>query len=348
MIILQSTNNIHKHKWAEIIEQEVSGEPMLLPSYLELFCEKGETAECALAEYKNGKIIYPYIKRLIPGSIDYFDLTSAYGYGGPRTIGTVTSTEKEEFWALFQHAIEKDRVVSEFIRFMLKRENETNYPGEIVDRGANVICSLDIDLNSQWMDLDYKVRKNVKKATSFNLKLVTDRGEHIDDFLKIYYATMDRREANERYYFKKSFYEKLNAGIKGHMVYFYALKDSEVISAELVLFGKENMYSYLGGTINEYYKMRPNDFLKWEIIKWGHEQNIKNFVLGGGYSDNDGIFRYKRSLAPNGVGRFYSGQRIINIEKYDELVCRRNESLVRKGGTAVNAKTESYFPLYRI
>lgn len=37
---------------------------------------------------------------------------------------------------------------------------------------------------------------------------------------------------------------------------------------------------------------RANDFLKFEVIKWAKEKGFKNYVLGGGYGTDDGIFQY--------------------------------------------------------
>ena len=110
-----------------------------------------------------------------------------------------------------------------------------------------------------------------------------------------------------------------------------------MISAELVIYGSENCYSYLGGTNSEYFDLRPNDFLKYEIIKWAKNKGLKNFVLGGGYGSDDGIYQYKLSLAPHGVYNFYIGRKVFDQKSYDELVSLRDE----------NELNEKFFPLYR-
>jgi hypothetical protein len=348
MIILNSDNKDHRAIWISLVEKELAGEPMLLPSYLELFCSAGDKAMCAFGEFNSGKILYPFIKRIIPGVRDVFDLTSSYGYGGPCVIGCVSSEEKATFWSSTQTAAGEANVVSEFIRFMLGREEECDYPGQIVKRSSNVIRLLDIDLDTMWMEFGHKIRKNVIKASSFDLQFVVDKGENLEDFMRIYYSTMDRCDAKENYYFKRDFYEKLNTELTNHAIYFYVLKDGQVISTELVLYGKENMYSYLGGSMSEFFYMRPNDFLKYEIIRWGHEKGIQNYILGGGYKGDDGIFRYKQNFAPEGVVKFFTGQRVFDQEKYEKLVSLRNKKAIREGGEPVSGETHSFFPLYRV
>ena len=63
--------------------------------------------------------------------------------------------------------------------------------------------------------------------------------------------------------------------------------------------------------------------MKYEIIKWAHEKGLKNFVLGGGYGADDGIFRYKASLAPKGIVDFYIGKKIFDRKLYNYLISVR-------------------------
>ena len=88
----------------------------------------------------------------------------------------------------------------------------------------------------------------------------------------------------------------------------YVVHEGKIISTELVIYGTENAYSYLGGTDRDYFDVRPNDYLKYEIIKWAKAKGLKNFVLGGGYGADDGIFQYKLCLAPHGEYDFYIGR----------------------------------------
>ena len=128
--------------------------------------------------------------------------------------------------------------------------------------------------------------------------------------------------------------------MRENVMYFHVFYEGKVISTELVIYGAENCYSYLGGTNREYFDLRPNDFLKYEIIKWAKEKGLKNFVLGGGYGADDGIFQYKTCLAPRGIVDFYIGRKIFDKEKYKSLVeIRANEN--------PSCRESGYFPQYR-
>ena len=225
----------------------------------------------------------------------------------------------------------------EFVRFELFTDYHEHYDGEVETRTHNVVRSLEMPLDEMWMDFKQKVRKNVKKANSFNLScIIENTGEYLEDFLRIYYGTMDRTDAEGEYYFKRQFFEDLNE-MKDNVMYFHAVHEGKIVSTELVIYGAENCYSYLGGTDREYFDVRPNDYLKYEIIKWAKEKGLKNFVLGGGYGADDGIFQYKLALAPHGEFKFYIGRKIFDMESYDNLVALRSEDLLN----------EKFFPKYR-
>ncbi len=263
----------------------------------------------------------------------YFDLITPYGYGG--FWGNVTNWEKLN--QLYTAYCVKHHYICEFVRFELFADYIEHYDGEIETRTHNVVRSLEMPLDEMWMDFKQKVRKNVKKANSYNLNcIIENNNDHLDDFLRIYYSTMDRTAAEDEYYFSKHFFENLNE-MRDNIMYFHAVYDDKIVSTELVIYGSENAYSYLGGTDRDYFDVRPNDYLKYEIVKWAKAKGLKNFVLGGGYGADDGIFQYKLCLAPHGKYDFYIGRKIFDKESYDRLVRFRT-------GEVLN---DRFFPMYR-
>ena len=70
------------------------------------------------------------------------------------------------------------------------------------------------------------------------------------------------------------------------------------------------------------------------------EKGLKNFVLGGGYGADDGIFQYKTCLAPKGIVDFYIGRKVFDNENYKKLVDIRAEE-------NPGCLESGYFPKYR-
>lgn len=265
-----------------------------------------------------------------------FDIITPYGYGGFWTQGKYN----DEIENAFVEYCKNESYVSEFVRFHILSDNYRYYSGDVSSLTQNVVINLELPLDEILANSEYKIRKNLKRATKSELSIELDHlGTRIDDFLNIYYKTMERNNANEAFYFKKEFFEKINMMI-GNFVYFYVIKDNEVISTELILYDERSCYSFLGGTLEESFQFRPNEFLKFEVIQWAQNKGIESFILGGGYGSNDGIFKYKRSFAPNSVYDFFVGRRIFDSVKYDELLKLRGIDISNDG-------INSYFPAYR-
>lgn len=307
-------------EWNKIVEDDFENEPMLKPYYIELFCDKGDIPVMFLFFAQNGKILYPLIKRHIPFRKDKYDVISVYGYGGPNVSGSVNQAEWKEFWRQINEWYMDNDVVTEVVKFNLFDNDKCMYPGTIERVMNNIVCDVDGSFEECVSKFDRKVRKNVRKAERNDLRIEIQRnGDNLKEFLKIYYGTMQRREADEKFYFTEDFFETLHSKMEKNFCYFYVYKDDRVISAELVLLSDKCMYSYLGGTDQEYFDMRPNDFLKYHIIKWGNEHLKKYFVLGGGHGCEDGIYNYKKSFAPDGQRMFCVGTKIINLSDYNKL-----------------------------
>ncbi len=311
--------------YAQACQLHGDGEPLLF------YCEMDNVRGIQVVMKRDIAQIPQFAGKIPAGQ--YFDFATPYGYGGWLLEG---EGDPSPIYAAYLNWCRENSIVSEFVRFELFSNSRTGYYGEVIPRTNNIVRSLDIPMEEMLMDFEHKVRKNLKKAESFGLGIAVDAtGEHLEDFLEIYYGTMDRNDATQSYYFKENFYQQINT-LKGNYMYFHVLLENKIIATELVLMGSDTMYSFLGGTNSAYFAYRPNDFLKYHIIKWGRENGYHQFVLGGGYGADDGIFRYKKSFAPGGVVPFYTGQAILDQESYDYLLSLREE-LPESG----------FFPKYR-
>ena len=276
------------------------------PEYVSLY--EGEPL-CAVAD----GVLYPFLLRSDPA-----DIVTPYGYGGAFRTG---EADADAFWAAFDEWAAEQGVVSELVRFSLFPEQLLPYPGERERRLTNVVRDLGGD---PWMDFEHKVRKNVKKARRSGLRFEADEtGERLDDFLRLYEHTLERRGADARYRFPRAFFERIRDRLAGHVVFGHVLADGRMVSSELVLLSAETAYSFLGGTDESAYELRPNDLLKVELFEWARAAGKRRFVLGGGHREDDGIFRYKRSFAPHGLVPFEIGMRVFDEARYAELSAGR-------------------------
>jgi CelD/BcsL family acetyltransferase involved in cellulose biosynthesis len=344
-----------RQAWLRVWESWPQREVFAHPGYVTLYSDEGASrACCAVLESSGASVLYPFLMRDIsveeywePSIGPVVDLTSAYGYGGPYVWGDELGGIADAFWSRFEAWALQERVISEFVRFALYPATLPGYSGVKEERLQNVVRRLDLPADDLWMDFKQKVRKNVKKAQRSGVVVHRDAsGERLEDFLRIYESTMDRRDASRQYYFPRSYFERLQEELTGHFMYFHAVAEDRVISTELVLVSAENVYSFLGGTDREMFALRPNDLLKYEIMLWARQQEKKRFVLGGGYQENDGIYQYKLAFAPDGAVPYFVGCRVFDQDAYTALL-RKKRGGDDDSGSVDNLSRGGYFPAYR-
>lgn len=330
--------------WDAVVRSFLNYDVQYLSNYARAFCLHGD-GEPLLFYYDDGntRAINVFMKRDISAagiiSLEpscWFDIVTPYGYGG----FLIEGTNFEAVFKSYEHFCSSEGFVCEFVRFNLFSDYQKYFNGTVVSVSNNVVRSLLCSIEQIQMEFEHKVRKNLKKALGSGLSIEIDfSGKRFADFYEIYRKTMSRTGADASYHFGRNFFESIGK-MQGNFVYFHVLKDCKVISSELVLLGPANCYSFLGGTDVDYFEFRPNDYLKYEIILWAKKMKLKNFVLGGGYGQDDGIYRYKKSFAPNGIHKFYVGKRIFSKTKYDKLVELRQKAKPLD-------LNSSFFPLYR-
>ena len=278
----------------------------------------------------------------------YFDVCSPYGYSGPFYNDTLQKECLSEFWSAVDEWYTDNNIVSEFIRFCLK-ENHHFYSGKLIPTLTNIKgCILEEKL--QWKGFKQKVRNNYRKAIKNNLKATIANKEKINEntilaFFNIYTSTMKRKNASKQYLYPLSYFKRFIKENIDICVIALIYKENIAISTELILLSNDTMYSFLGGTLEDYFYARPNDFLKIEVMKWARKHEIKHYVLGGGINDNDNLYKYKKSFFPLDKDIiYYTGKKIINKNVYDKLL---NKKLKNIKDAAKENSCNNYFPEYR-
>ncbi|WP_089155636.1 GNAT family N-acetyltransferase [Micromonospora sp. NBS 11-29] len=337
-------------RWAGVHAAWPAREVFAHPAYVRLFAGPRDEPLAAYARTEQGFVLYPFVLRPVdtPHLRDTLvcrDIISPYGYGGAFQHA-VSDVEAKAFWHAFDGFCATRRVVSEFSRLSLFPDQRLAPPGPTEQKLMNVVCDLRATEDEMWREFDHKVRKNVNKARRSGVTIEVDlSGVGLDDFLRIYEGTMDRRRATAGFYFPRSFFQTIIDELPGQFVFFHARHDGRVVSTELVLVSGSHLYSFLGGTEQHAFGLRPNDLLKFEIMRWGRAQGRTRFVLGGGYQDGDGIFRYKRAFAPDGLLPFSVCGRVLDRVTYARLNSAHCREARRRDPSW--APSDEFFPEYR-
>lgn len=276
----------------------------------------------------------------------YKDVITPYGYGGPLCKNCDDKKVLSKFWELTDKWYRKNNIVSEFIRFNLNG-NHTSYSGELTETLLNVKGKIKETDEEQWTTFSTKVRNNYRKATQHNLTFKLYEGEAITDsvienFHKVYIETMDRNNAKDIYYFPKQYFENIIHANPSNFAIAKSYKDNVVASVELIIINNSTLYAFLGGTRAKYFECRPNDFLRVEILKWAVKNNKKYYVLGGGLTNGDGLYKSKKVFFPKDEDVvFYTGRKIINEDVYALL----SKNVINSKKYDENC---NFFPIYRL
>ncbi|HYG67254.1 MAG TPA: GNAT family N-acetyltransferase [Anaeromyxobacteraceae bacterium] len=338
-------------RWRALWERWPGREVMASPAYVRLFARPGDRAVCLVGEGAGATILFPLVLRPLaaepwaaPGEARW-DATSPYGFGGPFALGDGV-LEHEAFWDAYEAFCREARIVTTFARLSVFPGELAPIRGRVVERGPNVVRDLRPGLDAIWRDYAHNVRTNVRGAQKAGLRVEVDvTGASLDAFVDVYHHTMERRGASEWYFFSRPFFEAIVANLTGQFGIVNVLAGSKVLSSELVLASATRIYSFLGGTRAEAFKLRPNDLVRHGSVVWGVETGKSELVLGGGFAPEDGILRHKRYLAPNGDVPFRVAELVHDEPAFDALV-RHRAALAAASGRAW-APREDFFPPYR-
>ena len=335
--------------WLRLWEEWPRREVFAHPEYVKLFARGCDHAVCAVQETPRGMILLPLILRPLAAEpwaekdSPYLDAIAPYGFGGPFVSGQY---DMEEFALLFKAWAQNAGVVSAFFRLSPFAADIRNMVDTVDVSGGNVIRSLSEGYDEIWRDYKQLVRTHVKKATQSGVTAEFDEiGDSLPAFIRLYYRTMQRCNAAQQYYFSVDFFRKITTRLNGQYFLAKARYKDEVIASYLMLVSQESIYYYLAGSNENFFHLRPNQFLSDAVFQWGITHGKKWCVLGGGYEGYDGVFQYKKAFAPSGVVPFLVGKHIFYPSEYQKFCEKRKAHELQNGLSWIT--NDSFFPAYR-
>lgn len=317
------------------------------PDYAELY----ETEENRAVEYRfeceYGFITNLFLKRQIdiklPDEVQYFDIVTPYGYGGP-VIHWTNDKEKliQAYMDDFGRYTEKEHIIAEFVRFHPILGNGVDFKEvykSIFDR-KTVGTNLTYD-DVVAKEFSKHKRKDIRKALK-NPEIryeVTENPSTLQDFLKIYYSTMDRDKADDYYYFKPDYFQTMLEKFREHITAGRVFLGDQLIAMGVYFRYGKYLHAHLSGTLSEYLDYSPANILKYALAVYGHENGYEVIHYGGGSSRSpeNGLYRFKKEFGKNTEFDFYIAKKVWNEEIYKQIC------------SAVGADVNSdFFPAYRM
>jgi lipid II:glycine glycyltransferase (peptidoglycan interpeptide bridge formation enzyme) len=317
------------------------------PEYLEIDADiqKGDY-EIFVVQNDTDVFIYPYIKLGFtnPELKNYFDISSPYGYCGPYCTNADFFVEAE---ILFNEFISQN-CVTEFVRYHFLYNENLKFSQGITNFQNRTIVTLDID--QSWEDIWTKeysgtnrniIRKLEKEGYNY---VITREKDDLNEFVEMYYLTMNNVGADSFYFFDKKLINDLFVALGEKIVLTKVEKDGINYCYSLFFISGTIATYYLSARNLEHSKVPATNFLLSKTVEWLLNKNISTINLGGGLTNdlNDPLFRFKSNFSKS-KNDFYIGKRIFNHEIYEDIV----NSWISVHGPADYEKRKQILQFYR-
>lgn len=326
------------------------------------FSAAGNSEACLLVYGNRDKFVaWPYLLQPINcgGELEaqFRDVTSVYGYSGPIVHNC---REDKAFlsnaWGAFVEAWRMQSVVSVFTRFhpILSNQGwlqpECTTPGVLgrtYKEGKTVTIDLSKSPEEIWADYQRKLRQQIRRVErEQGFSTMHDPGwEHLEEFISIYYATLERNRAAPFYFFSRDYFLALKETLGSHGALFLCRSGNQVGAALLLIEYNGITSVHLAASDDRFSALSPNKWLFHEAQILARNRGNKFFHIGGGRGsrDDDLLFRFKAQFSSTHLP-FYTGRWILDSETYDLLTAaRRKEAQLHVDSYLA----PTYFPIYR-
>lgn len=248
----------------------------------------------------------------------WFDIQSAYGYGGPLS-NTCDQTFLDKANEQFSEWCRGNNVIAEFLRFHPIIENEKWVSKSYYIEKQRDTLSIK-PLHDEQQYLNPKVRNKIRRLNKLNIEInKVNIEKYFQPFVDIYHKNMKRLNADKYYYFSTNYFTDLKdlTYKSGYLV--GATEQEKLIGASIFLFGKKNLHYHLSATE---YQCAPG--LSNSLIDAGlqicKKEALNMLHLGGGSSNSssNNLYRFKKSMG-NIEHLFSIGWKIHHPEIYNKI-----------------------------
>jgi FemAB-related protein (PEP-CTERM system-associated) len=134
-----------------------------------------------------------------------------------------------------------------------------------------------------------KQRRMVRQGEKHGLKFVA-ANHRLREFYEVYAASV--RNLGTPVY-SMSYFECLLRAFPEECRVFLVEHQDKVVAGVLTFFFKDQVMPYYGGALKEYFNFAPNDFMYWELMRFGAANGYKTFDFGRS-KEGTGSYNFKR------------------------------------------------------
>lgn len=144
----------------------------------------------------------------------------------------------------------------------------------------NILLRINRSKKELWEGLHKERRRNIGQAQKAGLRFREVRKEkERRNVIQLLEQTYHRKHVP---FTGSSLFEHLPDIMPENVHFFAAYYNGKMIAGQIRLGYKELLYAWYAGSDESYFKLRPNDFLMWNVICWGQRHGYNVFDFGGG------------------------------------------------------------------
>ncbi len=293
-------------------------------SYVSLYEDHRDTAECFFYRDRKQVYLFPYLKRnnnLFNES--FYDFETPYGYGGPIANSTDPNFLKNAENA-FIETCRDNGMVAGFVRLCPWLNNHMMIADTsrlFFDRKTILMDLAPSEDQILTEQVHPRHRRCINKAKKEGLTFEVDSDfRYISEFIHLYNNTMRRIGADEFYFFNLQYFELFVEKIKNRAFLGLVRYNGVIIAATIIIRDKSYGHYHLGCSDAEYLNLKPNNFMLYEAALYLKKLGVRYFHLGGGSnsSPDNSLYVFKYHFSPNTCD-FYIGKFIFDLERYNDI-----------------------------
>lgn len=239
-------------------------------------------SEAVLLEWsdESGYVRMPLILREIAGS-EYFDATSAYGYGGPWVEGHPNLVSFKRF---FQDWAHDRRVVSSFLRFHPLIANAEIFSRVLPVKEISKTAAWNLEASEDLVQgMAKNHRKNWRRATRAGVQSrVMHNPGRVDDFRQLYELSMGRLSAKDFYWFSDNYWTSLRDDLGKSSLLVEAIHEGQTVAAAWCLVTDKYLHFHLSGTSDEGRRLGGAFVCRVAAAQWAKNEGLRMAHHGGG------------------------------------------------------------------
>jgi hypothetical protein len=284
-------------QWSEILDG-VPHDVYHLPEYVRLSSRTTEPGDprALVVQTSSGPWLLPLVLRDVPGAPGVRDAVTPYGYPGPvGALGADAASAAAEF-------LRDQHVVTLFARLhpLLDPDREPfTGVGELVEHGETVTIDLSLPDEELWRQTRSRYRSEINRAQRLGHRAYVDDGfVHLDRFMELYAATMERVEASPYYLFGAEYFAGLKDALDASLHLCVVEIDGEIAAGTLFTEVGGLVQYHLSASDDRFSADRPTKTLIHFARAWAKARGNRWLHLGGGLGgERDSLFHFKAGFS---------------------------------------------------